>query len=368
MKTLHFIVILVTVIILPAYSSLGIFDNTMIPDILSPKLPSYLADHGYAIVPSNTTEWFLWWSNYRHIQNYSDTSFTGNITSVKVLNVTSFYTIGNITQTLSPMEGIQYITGPPYKKINYTLNLDQYTVNIDEFLKNSSSTNNMTIREPVIDPTWHSDPPGPRFNIGDHVLFYVKHLDGDNVYSQNSFTIPNSCNAKDVFAQDHFAGNILTMAQNGIKVDYSKNVGDTNHFAANMPIQFMYSAPTDTLSGKNSFIKYEIENDDHYHGLVLSKVINFDSTKCDWTQSTEWELNLQSGNYYANIYVKNDDGTFRPTYSAGFSVNPYVANNSSLLNSEKIPTARTPEFQFATPILLISIVSVIVCYRIIVMK
>ena len=154
------------------------------------------------------------------------------------------------------------------------------------------------------------------------------------------------------------------MAQNDIIVDYSKNVGDTNHFAANMPIQFMYSAPTDTLSGKNSFIKYEIDNDDHYNGLVLSKIINFDSKKCDWIQSTTWELNLKSGKYYANIYVKNDDGTFRPTYSAGFSVSPYVANNSSLTDSEKIPNAKTPEFPFAIPVLLISIVSLIIFYRI----
>ena len=136
MKTLHLAIIFATVIILPASSSLSIFDNKEVQDILSPKLIPYLADHGYAIVPSNTTEWFLWWNHYQDILNYSDIIFTGNITSTKVLNVTSFYTVGNITQTLSFMEGTQYLTGPPFKKINYTLNLDQYTVNVDEFLKN----------------------------------------------------------------------------------------------------------------------------------------------------------------------------------------------------------------------------------------
>lgn len=99
-------------------------------------------------------------NHYNDILDYSNIVCTGNITSTKVLNVTSFYTVGNITSTIhgSMEQGTYYITGPPYKKINYTLNLDQYAVNVDEFLKNPQSSNNMTIREPIIDPNWHSNP------------------------------------------------------------------------------------------------------------------------------------------------------------------------------------------------------------------
>src|SRR5574340_191783 len=214
MKTLCLIIILGSVIILPVYSSSSsIFDNSKVHEIMSPELTHYLADHGYAIVPSNTTEWFLWHNHYDDILNYSDIIFTGNITSTNIVNVTSFYTVGNITSTIigSMEQGTYYVTGLPYKKINYTLNLDQYTVNVDEFLKNPQKTNDMIIREPIIDPTWHSDPRGPRFNVGDHVLFYVKNLDGANAYSQNSFIIPNACNAKDVLAQNRYAGSDFSL-------------------------------------------------------------------------------------------------------------------------------------------------------------
>src|SRR5574340_874346 len=101
MKTLSLIIILGSVIILPVYSSSSsIFDSSKVPEIMSPELTPYLADHGYAIVPSNTTEWFLWWNHYQDILNYSDTVFTGDVISKNVLNVTSFYTVGNITSTI----------------------------------------------------------------------------------------------------------------------------------------------------------------------------------------------------------------------------------------------------------------------------
>ncbi|OLC92618.1 MAG: hypothetical protein AUI92_04715 [Thaumarchaeota archaeon 13_1_40CM_3_38_6] len=337
MKTLHHIIVFGSVIILSISSSLIIFDGNkaqgviskeLIQGGMSQELTQDLANHGYAIVPSNTTEWFLWWNHYQDILNYSDIIFTGDIISTNILNVTSFYTVGNITSSRISMEGTQYVTGPPYKKINYTLNLDQYTVNVDEFLKNPQRSNNITIREPITDPIWHSDSGGPRFNVGDHVLFYVKNLGGNNVYSQMSFKIPKTCNAKNVFTQNRSVENI-------------------NHFTANKPIQFMYNQTADTLSGKDSVIKYEILTDPS-NKIILSKEINGSSKKCEWMESTKWELSLESGNYYSNVSVKNDDGTFRPTYSVGFSVNP----------SKKVP-----EFPFASVILVLGIVSTIFLYQ-----
>ncbi len=371
MKTLHISIVVIliivfgSVIILPVSSSLSIFNSSKVQDILSPQLTPYLSNHGYAIVPSNTTEWFLWKNNYNDILNYSDIIFTGDVISTNVLNVTSFYTVGNITQTHLSLEGTQYITGPPYKKINYTLNLDQYTVNVDESLKNPQSSKNMTIREPIIDPTWHSDPPGPRFNVGNHVLFYVKNFDGTNVYSQNSFIIPNACNAKDVLTQNRYASSDFTMTQNGVQVDYDKS-GNISPFIANMPIQFVYSNGVDTLSGKDFVIKYDIVEDPSYR-IVSSNKIDISSKKCEWMESAKWDLSLKSGNYYSNIYVKNDDGTFRQTYSAGFSVKPNATNTSlpsSNLNSGEIPNSKkVPEFPFVMPVLAISLISLLVFYR-----
>src|SRR5947208_1760268 len=116
MKTLHLIKVFASLIILLISSSLIIFDGNKAQGIISKELiqggmsqelTQNLANHGYAIVPSNTTEWFLWWNHSHDILNYSDIIFTGDIISTNILNVTSFYTVGNITSTLSSMEGTQ---------------------------------------------------------------------------------------------------------------------------------------------------------------------------------------------------------------------------------------------------------------------
>lgn len=369
MKTLHLGIIAILLLMfggmlnVSASSNPSVLNSSKVQDILSPELIPYLVSHGYAIVPSNTAEWFLWNSHFHDISNYSDIIFTGDIMSKNTVNVKSSYVIGNITSTLSFMEGTQYITGPPFKKINYTLNLDQYVIHVDNFLKNSYNSNNITIREPIIDPIYHSDPPGPRFNVGDHVLFYVKNLDDSNVYSQNSFIIPIACNATDVFGQNRYFGSDYTMTQNGVKVDYDIS-GDKPPFTANLPIQFMYSSKIDTLSGKNFVVRYDIVDDPSFR-IISSKEINVNSKKCEWMESANWELSLKSGKYYSNIYVKNDDGTFRQTASIGFSVIPNATKtllSSSQLNHGEI--LKSPEFPYVVLILLISFVSMIVFYRI----
>ncbi|CUR51372.1 exported protein of unknown function [Nitrosotalea devaniterrae] len=369
MKILHVGMIAISLLMFGCMSNVSASSNSIIlnsskvQEILSPELIPYLVNHGYAIVPSNTTEWFLWHSHFNDISNYSDIAFTGDVVSKNIVNVKSSYIVGNITSTLSFMEGTQYITGPPFKKINYTLNLDQYTIHVDKFLKNPQTSNNMTIREPIVDPIYHSDPPGPRFNIGDHVLFYVKNFNGSNAYSQNSFIIPDTCNATDVFGQNRYFGSDYTMTQNGIKVDYNIS-GDKPPFTANLPIQFMYSSKIDTLSGKYFAVRYDIVDDPSFR-IISSKEINVNSKKCEWMESADWELSLKSGKYYSNIYIKNDDGTFRQTASMGFSVIPNATKtllSSSQLNHGEI--SKSPEFPYALSILLIGFVSVIVFYRI----
>jgi len=346
----------------------GLTPPALDPRLMSQEFFQDLHNHNYTIIPSNTTEWLLWHDHYQDILNYSDTIFTGNITSVNILNVTSFYTVGNITSTIvgSMEQGIYYATGPPYKKINYTLNLEQYTVNVDEFLKNPQRSFTMIIREPIIDPTWHSDPLGPRFNVGDHVLFYVKNLDEDNVYSQMSFMIPKTCNATNVLAQDRWTGNDFTMTQNGIQVDYNKSVQNINNFTENKPIQFAYSEPVDTLSGKDFVVKDETFDAKTNGGIVFSKEFNGSSKKCEWMELAKWELSLKKGDYYSNLSIKNNDGTFTGRYSVGFSVkqdtNDLLSSNS---NSAEIPTSKKiPEFPFSIPVLLIGITSLIIFYRI----
>jgi hypothetical protein len=366
MKTLNFssivvLVLIATNLIISNNTAHGLVPPTLDPKFLSEEFFQDLHNQGYTIIPSNTTEWFLWYDHYHDILNYSDTIFTGNITSANILNVTSFYTIGNITSSHTFLEGTQYTTGPPYKKINYTLNLEQYTVNVDEFLKNPQSSHTIIVREPIIDPTWHSNPLGPRFNVGDHVLFYVKKIDGDNIYSQMSVEIPNTCDAKDILSQDHWTRSIFTMTQNGIQVDYNKSVQNINHFTANQPIQFSYGERANA-TGKDFIVKDEIF-DEKTNGLVSSNEFYGSYKKCEEMESAQWELSLKKGDYYSNISVKNGDNTFMGRYSVGFSVGQNTTDNLSSNPSAGEILISSPEFPFAIPILMIGMVSIIAFYR-----
>ncbi|MDE1832522.1 MAG: hypothetical protein KGI02_09170, partial [Thaumarchaeota archaeon] len=145
---------------------------------------------------------------------------------------------------------------------------------------------------------------------------------------------------------------------------FSKS-GDIPPFTANMPIQFVYGTRADTLSGKDFVIKYDILEDPS-NRIISSNEINISSKKCEWMEFAKWELSLKSGKYYSNIYIKNENGTFRQTYSVGFSVIPNATNTSlpSNPNSGEMMTSKSPEFPFVMPVLLIGVISTIVFYRI----
>ena len=170
----------------------------------------------------------------------SDVILVGNITAVKVLQFekqSSFLVNENGTD----------------KNIieNYTLNLDEYSVNVEEFLKNPQNSNKITVRQPTIGITGHLGPLDG-FKAGDRVLFYIEKFDGINTYSPESFKIPEFCKGKDVLTQKRLErGSDFTVIQNGIKVDYG-------NFTANKPIQFLYDKDMDTLSGKSFDVLVDI--------------------------------------------------------------------------------------------------------------
>ncbi|MDE1767473.1 MAG: hypothetical protein KGI27_14555, partial [Thaumarchaeota archaeon] len=106
--------------------------------------------------------------------------------------------------------------------------------------------------------------------------------------------------------------------------------------------------------------------EDPSNRIISSNEINISSKKCEWMEFAKWESSLKSGKYYSNIYIKNDNGTFRQTYSVGFSVIPNATNTSlpSHQNSGETMTSKSPEFPFVMPVLLIGVISAIVFYRI----
>ena len=73
---------------------------------------------------------------------------------------------------------------------NYTLELDEYTIEVEEFLKNPQESNTITLVQATVS-TWGATPM-KGFEIGDRVLFYVPSIQYDSLkqYSHESFKIP----------------------------------------------------------------------------------------------------------------------------------------------------------------------------------
>ncbi len=243
----------------------------------------------------------------------SATIFVGNITSTKVLQFEKQW-----SELVSENGTDKTITR------NYTLNLDDYTVNIEEYLKNPQNSTEITVRQPTIG-LMHGLGGTDEFKTGDHVLFYIESLDGNNTYSPESFIIPIICNAQDVITQKRPAGgNELNVTQNGIQIDYG-------NFTANEPITFLYSKDMETLSGKSLDVSIEITNNSNNEvKTVFSKEIHTGSKPCEWVAKAEWEFTPQDGNYMMHFTTKDEGGSVIDTSDTGFSVKSEAESTSQI--------------------------------------
>ncbi|GEM_PF-2024691 len=243
----------------------------------------------------------------QELLNDSTTIFVGNITSVNVLQ------FEKETSDIIEENGIE-------KNVvkNYTLSLDEYNVNIEEFLKNPQIANKITVRQPIT-----SLYPGmlgglDEFHAGDRVLFYIKNLDGNNTYSPESFIIPKSCVATNVLTQNRLVARGESFEiQNGIKVD--------RNFTANESIQFVDNEDVGTLSGKSLDTMVQItKNTGSNAEVVFSKEIPSEAKPCEWIASAEWEFTPQEGEYRMYVTMAEDNKTYAQ-YSSKFSVKSDVA-------------------------------------------
>lgn len=238
----------------------------------------------------------------QELLNDSTTIFVGNITSVNVLQ------FEKETSDIIEENGIE-------KNVvkNYTLSIDEYTVNIEEFLKNPQITNKITVRQPIT-----SLYPGmlgglDEFHVGNRVLFYIKNLDGNNTYSPESFIIPKSCVATNVLTQNRLVARGESFEiQNGIKVD--------RNFTANKPIQFVDNEDVGTLSGKSLDTMVQItKNTGSNAEVVFNKEIHSEAKPCEWIASAEWEFTPQEGEYRMYVTMAEDNKTYAQ-YSSKFYV------------------------------------------------
>ncbi len=245
----------------------------------------------------------------QELLNDSATIFVGNITSVNILHFAK-------TQ-LSTMEE----NGTDKNIVrNYTLSLDEYKVDVEEFLENPQNANKITVRQPVTN--WSPGMLGglDEFHVGDRVLFYVKNLDGNNTYSPESFIIPKFCVAKDVLTQKKLEarGESFTI-QNGVKVD--------NNFTANHPIYFVDNENDYTLSGKSFDTLVRITKiTGSSPEIVLSKEIHSEAKPCEWIASSAWEFTPQEGEYRMDVTIKEDNKTYAQ-YNDKFFVKPDVVTS-----------------------------------------
>lgn len=161
----------------------------------------------------------------------SQTIFVGIVTSITPVDVeyqSSIARDGTVKETVGPEIMI----------------LEEYAVNVEEFLKNPQNSNTMN----VLRATVGGVPSGPAkisgFEIGDRVLFYLpkdeKQTHFPMQYLPESFKIPKQCDAKSVLEQPKITGaNDFKIIQDGILLN--------DYFTANKPIQFVYNKDMRTL-------------------------------------------------------------------------------------------------------------------------
>ncbi|MCV0391964.1 MAG: hypothetical protein K5790_01580 [Nitrosopumilus sp.] len=181
----------------------------------------------------------------------------------------------------------------PVHDENFPLILDEYTVSVEESIKDTQIPETITVRQPTV-----STPgrllPYEGFEVGDRVLFYIESFDGINTYSKESFLIPEQCNTRSVLAKPRMIGSDYTVVQDGIEKQ--------DNFTANSPIQFTAKRDMGTLFGAS--LEYDVfiskQVGKTYNNIVLNQTITADSQPCEWLSVAEWEFTPDAGNYLLN--------------------------------------------------------------------
>lgn len=247
---------------------------------------------GLVIITFYNVSYGLWIpSSPEELLEQSETVFVGTITSVNVLEFerSNTYDVEKNGVSRTIIE-------------NFTQNLDEYTVNIEEFLKNPQKSQTITMLEATVGGVPGLSVSIGGFDMGDRVLFYVPKIDGENQYSPESFKIPKSCNAKTVLSSPK-----LTLTDDFyITQDNMRLVGN---FTAGKPMQFVYDMDTGTLDGKGFDLSVAIykTNSENSHTDGFNKIIHAESKPCEWIASAKWEFTPQPGQYSMNLSVIKDN-------------------------------------------------------------
>lgn len=232
----------------------------------------------------------------------SQTIFVGNITSVNVLEFAES-SISVIEENGIDRQVIE----------NYTLYLDQYTVSVEEFLKNPQNSI-MLVLQPTTSVPGRIVPIGG-YDVGDRVLFYLEKTDGQNTYSPESFLIPKQCDAKSVISKPRFSlGSDFRIMQDGVQ--------KKDNFTAGIPMQFVYEQDSRTLDGKTYYLDVGINRllENNFE-LVLADKVHATSNKCEWIATASWQITPKEGKHVMSVYISEKDSGSSGSYTINFIVN-----------------------------------------------
>ncbi len=271
-------------------------------------IPLVILVTGIIVISSADISYGLWVpQTSEKLFEQSETVFVGTITSVNILEFERSNTY-NVEENGVPRIIIE----------NYTQTLDEYTVNIEEFLKNPQDSNTITMLEATVGGVPGRSVSIGGFELGDRVLFYVPKIDETNQYSPESFKIPKQCDAKSVLEQPRIkGGNSFSMIQDGVIKE--------NNFTANKSMQFVYQMDMRSLDEKSFDFQITIRKEtdtDKFDELVLSENIPAKSSLCEWVATAKAEFIPQVGNYQMWMHIT--EGTGATTFGGSF----FVEDNS----------------------------------------
>lgn len=251
----------------------------------------FLAEqHAYGLVIFGSPEEML---------EQSQSIFVGTITSVNVVK-TELSSTSYIEEDGVDKPVVEY----------YTLSLDEYTVTVEEVVKNTKISDTLTVMQPTTSVPGRIIPFGG-FEVGDRVLFYIANLDGKNEYSYESFKIPKNCDASSVVLEPKLIGTDFHMLQNGTERQ--------DNFTASKPITFVFESDTGTLYGENFDVEVFLsKKETTFSNRVFHEKITTGSELCKWVGTAEFEFTLKPGKYLLNGNVSDEDSRF--SFSNQFSV------------------------------------------------
>ena len=196
------------------------------------------------------------------------------------------------------------------------ITLEQYTVKIEEFLKNPQEI--QTIK--VLRATVGGVPGGPSkisgFEIGDRVLFYLpkdeKQTHFPDQYLPESFKIPPECDAKTVLSQPKIE------LRNSFEI-FQEGIAKRDNFVAGVPMTFVYSKDMDKLGTQSIDVTVSIRPEGETTPAFEEK-IHAKAENCTWIASAKWEFIPQEKNYRIYLNVKENEGTSESSSYSGFTV------------------------------------------------